>query len=187
MMTPEEYRQEHWDEDNAPEEEMTLNEALSIVDSYITFGDEKDNFREALEKVYSAAEDYNYFSNGESRQAYRASLTAKESRARQEGRKENRNYIEKAICKDNELTIYGDYKPSEVNELNLIFKNGDELHLEPITYGYWETPEPDYDREGNKLLSRVAICSNCQKPNRLPTGRYCSECGSWNKGHGKET
>lgn len=47
--------------------------------------------------------------------------------------------------------------------------------------GYWETPEPDYARDGTRLPIRVAICSECQKPNRLPVGRYCSECGSRNK------
>ena len=48
--------------------------------------------------------------------------------------------------------------------------------------GYWETPEPDYARDGTRLPIRVAICSECQKPNKLPVGRYCSECGSRNKG-----
>ena len=47
--------------------------------------------------------------------------------------------------------------------------------------GYWETPEPDYARDGTRLPIRVAICSECQKPNKLPVGRYCSECGSRNK------
>lgn len=46
--------------------------------------------------------------------------------------------------------------------------------------GYWEAPDPDYDRDGERIPIRVAICSECQKPNRLPVGRYCSECGSCN-------
>lgn len=46
--------------------------------------------------------------------------------------------------------------------------------------GYWEAPDPDYDRDGERIPIRVAICSECQKPNRLPVGRYCSECGSYN-------
>lgn len=53
--------------------------------------------------------------------------------------------------------------------------------LESERTGYWETPEPDYARDGTRLPVRVAICSECQKPNRLPVGRYCSECGSRNK------
>ena len=46
--------------------------------------------------------------------------------------------------------------------------------------GFWEAPDPDYDRDGFRLPNHVAICSNCQKPNRLPVGRFCSECGSYN-------
>ena len=53
--------------------------------------------------------------------------------------------------------------------------------LESERTGYWETPEPDYARGGTRLPIRVAICSECQKPNKLPVGRYCSECGSRNK------
>ena len=53
--------------------------------------------------------------------------------------------------------------------------------LESERTGYWETPEPDYARDGTRLPIRVAICSECQKPNKLPVGRYCSECGSRNK------
>ena len=47
--------------------------------------------------------------------------------------------------------------------------------------GYWEAPDPDYDRDGERIPIRVAICSECQKPNRLPVGTYCTECGSRNK------
>ena len=184
MMTPEDHRDQHWDDDNESEK-MSLSDALSIVDDYLVFNQEHDNFKEALQIVSEAAEDYNYFANGESRQSYRAKLTGMQSRARQEGRNENRTYIEKAICKDNEISIYGDYKPDDINELNITFKGGEELHLEPVTYGHWELPEPDCDEDGYKIPPRVVICSNCQKPNSLPVSRYCSECGSRNEGHAK--
>lgn len=58
--------------------------------------------------------------------------------------------------------------------------------LESERTGHWETPEPDYDKDGTRLLSRVAICSECQKPNKLPVGRYCSNCGSYNAGGGTD-
>ena len=119
MMTPEEYGAEHWDENNESDE-ITLSDALEVVDAYLTFNEERDNLREALEKVYSAAEDYNYFANGESRQSYRAKLTGMQSRARQEGRNENRTYIEKQICEEHAITIYGDYEPT--NELLIRFE-----------------------------------------------------------------
>lgn len=110
MMTPEDHRDQHWDEDNETGK-MSLSDAISIVDDYLVFNQEHDNFNEALRIVSEAAEDYNFFANGESRQSYRAKLTGMQSRARQEGRNENRIYIEKAICKDNEISIYGDYEP----------------------------------------------------------------------------
>ena len=185
MMTPEEHRDQHWDEDNEPEK-MSLSDAISIVDDYLVFNQEHDNFKEALQIVSEAAEDYNYFANGESRQSYRAKLTGLQSRARQEGRNENREYFEKAICQNNEISIYGDYKPDDINELNITFKGGEELHLEPVTYGHWEPCEPEYTKDGETILKNIMFCSNCQKANKLPVGKYCTECGSWNKGHGKE-
>ena len=42
---------------------------------------------------------------------------------------------------------------------------------------YWEAPDPDYDRDGARLPNLVAICSNCQKPAKLPRTRYCPNCG----------
>ena len=130
MMTPEEYGAEHWDEDNEPEK-MSLSDAISIVDDYLVFNQEHDNFKEALQIVSEAAEDYNYFANGENRQAYRAKLTGMQSRARQEGRNENRTYIEKAICKDNEISIYGDYEP--INELLIRFdKSGQAVRMRKL-------------------------------------------------------
>ena len=118
MMTPEDHRDQHWDEDNEPEK-MSLSDAISIVDDYFTFHEEPANFEEALQIVIEAAEDYNYFANGESRQSYRAKLTGLQSRARQEGRNENRTYIEKQICQDKEITIYGEYEP--IGELVIRF------------------------------------------------------------------
>ena len=119
MMTPEEYGAEHWDENNEPEK-MSLSDALSIVDDYLVFNQEHDNFKEALQIVSEAAEDYNYFANGESRQSYRAKLTGMQSRARQEGRNENREYFERKICKDKEISIYGEYEP--IDELVIRFE-----------------------------------------------------------------
>lgn len=130
MMTFEEHRDQHPYDDNEPEK-MSLSDALSIVDDYLVFNQEHDNFNEALKIVSEAAEDYNYFANGESRQSYRAKLTGMQSRARQEGRNENREYIEKQICKDNEIQIYGDYKP--IDTLLIRFsKSGQAIRLRKL-------------------------------------------------------
>ena len=86
--------------------------------------------------------------------------------------------------------LYKEYQPNLATE---VIEFGDALEklidnaptVEPeenIRTGYWETPEPDYARDGTRLPIRVAICSECQKPNKLPVGRYCSNCGSYNAG-----
>ena len=98
---------------------MELSDAISVVDAYLVFDEKPDGLREAIEKVLSAAEDYNFFANGENRATYRAVLQGKENRARQEGRNENRNYFERAICENHEIAVYGDYEP--VNEFVIRF------------------------------------------------------------------
>lgn len=42
---------------------------------------------------------------------------------------------------------------------------------------YWESADPDYDRDGTRIPSRVVICSYCRKPAKLPRTRYCPNCG----------
>lgn len=56
-------------------EKMTLNEAMSIVDDYIVLGKIHNNFVQALEVVYSAAEDWQFFAKGKSRAEYKAYLS----------------------------------------------------------------------------------------------------------------
>ena len=56
---------------------MTLNEALDIVNVYITFGEKRENFDTALEIVWSSAEDWQYFAKGKSRAEYRAYLQSR--------------------------------------------------------------------------------------------------------------
>jgi len=72
-------------------------------------------------------------------------------------------------------------KPESLYPLDASIRNG-----VPVVFGreepeeeaaYWEVPDPDYDRDGARLPNLVAICSNCQKPARLPRTRYCPNCG----------
>ena len=56
-------------------EKMTLNEAMSIVDDYIVLGKIHNNFVQALEVVYSAAEDWQFFAKGKNRAEYKAYLS----------------------------------------------------------------------------------------------------------------
>lgn len=70
----------------------------------------------------------------------------------------------------------------KINDFEDLIDNAPTVEPEDLERtGYWETPELDYARDGTRLPIRVAICSECQKPNKLPVGRYCSECGSRNK------
>ena len=63
-------------------------------------------------------------------------------------------------------------------------KNACELGIEAIDNmrdaGYWEAVEPDYDREGNTILKRGKICSECQRYSPFAV-KYCTYCGSDNK------
>ena len=155
MMTPEDHRDQHWDEDNEPEK-MSLSDAISIVDDYLVFNQEHDNFKEALQIVSEAAEDYNYFANGESRQSYRAKLTGLQSRARQEGRNENRTYIEKQICEEHAVTIYGDYEPT--NELLIRFdKSGQAVRMRKLNVmpNHDTTIDALFDEAVDDLQSKV--------------------------------
>ncbi len=56
-------------------EKMKLSDAMSIVDDYIVLGKIHNNFVQALEVVYSAAEDWEFFSKGKTRAEYKAYLS----------------------------------------------------------------------------------------------------------------
>ena len=80
----------------------------------------------------------------------------------------------------NELIKEGDFLAPRYRKL----RNACELGIEAIDNlrpeGYWEACEPDYDREGNRILKRGAHCSECQTYNPY-ADRYCTHCGSYNK------
>ena len=167
---------------------MKLKDAIRLIDDLtVDYGnktkEEMDELDNALDEVRYAAECWERLTGGMKFKDYMSQLGVEKVEEKTKGRIEKAEEIERAIIKDNYLELDCECKAYQINELNIKLRNGDEIHLEPVTYGHWETPEPDYDREGNKLPIRVAICSECQKPNRLPVGRYCTECGSWNKGH----
>ena len=166
---------------------MFLYDALRIFENLnVDYGkmtkEEMDNLDNAIDEVRYAAECWERLTGGIKFKDYIARLNCEKLEEKIKGRIEKAEEVEQAIVNDNYLKL-DIAEPYNFGELNIKFEVGDEIHLEPVTYGHWETPEPDYDREGNKLPIRVAICSECQKPNRLPVGRYCTECGSWNKGH----
>jgi len=56
-------------------EKISLNDAMSIVDDYLVLGVIRNNFTQALEVVYSAAEDWQFFSKGRTRAEYKAYLS----------------------------------------------------------------------------------------------------------------
>lgn len=93
------------------------------------------------------------------------------------------NWKENALNNGNyESVIRADATIGFICEVIMTINNAPTVEPEDLERtGYWETPEPDYARDGTRLPIRVAICSECQKPNKLPVGRYCSECGSRNK------
>ena len=98
----------------------------------------------------------------------------------------SREALKKVIETYRPILITSDYLQGKNNMIDYCIAEIDNAPtVEPeenIRTGYWETPEPDYARDGTRLPIRVAICSECQKPNKLPVGRYCSNCGSYNAG-----
>ena len=188
-MTPEEYALNHWDENTSgtDEQELTLSEAVSIVDAFIVFDEKNDRLDEALRKVNEYADNMGGFTGDKTRLQFKRELEAKLAEEHMKGGTEGIKKVEDELFGDLFYNIRSIHVRIE-NISEIVFKDthGNEVQFEPVTKGYWEVPEPDFDREGTRLPVKVAICSNCQKPSKLPTTRFCPNCGSWNKDNGND-
>ena len=159
-----------------------LREAINKVEDFSIFGECPSDLAEALEQVRFGIERFLRIGG----YSYEARATRELTDAKLQAFKEGQMSVERMLVKDNYLKLNDkSLNVENVNELNIEGYYGEERHFEPVTYGYWEAPDPDYDRDGMRLPIKVCICSECQKPTKLPAPRYCPECGSWNKGHGR--
>lgn len=166
--------------------EMTLQEAVSIVDAFIVWDEKREGFDEALRKVNEYADNMGGFTGDKTRRQFKAEIETKlqneHYKGIQEGIKKTEDEIfAKGFYEIKNKDVRLDYACSEI-----VFKDahGNEVQFEPVRKGYWEAPDPDYDREGVRLPVRVAICSDCEKPSKLPAPRFCPFCGSWNRDNG---
>ena len=76
-------------------------------------------------------------------------------------------------CEEYKL-IDKDIDPERCSEIWFTGYGRDTVIFTRLKKGYWEAPEND----GTPI--QVCICSECQKPARLPRPRYCPNCGSLN-------
>ena len=188
-MTPEEYADNHWDENTSgtDEQELTLSEAVSIVDVFVVWGEKRERFDEAIRKVNEYADNMGDFTGDKTRLQFKRELEAKLQNEHRKGFEEGIKKAEEEIFKNEFYEIRTrEIRINNVSEIVFKEYGGDEVQFEPVRKGYWEVPEPDYDREGTRLPVKVAICSECQKPSKLPTTRFCPNCGSWNKENGND-
>ena len=165
------------------ENDLTLQESISIVDTFAVWDKKDENFDRALEKVLEAAETLNNVFGDLNAKGVKIKVEAGKANAFAEG-------FDKGV-RDTEEKMFGDWflklrsegiDPSKCSEITFEDCHGrDAVQFEPVREGHWEPCEPDYDREGNRILSHVVICSECQKPAKLPRTRYCPNCGSWNE------
>lgn len=140
---------------------MDLKKASSIVSTFIVWGEKSEGFDEAIEKVNEVADNYDAII----KDAFKKGQMSVEY---QLARGEYYELTDKAL------------RLTDCHEITLKEYGGDEVTYEPVTKGYWIPCEPDYDREGNRILKRGANCSECEGFTPYPD-RFCPHCGSWNK------
>lgn len=101
--------------------------------------------------------------------------TPEVSKDYQNGFEDGRRYAEINMFKANTYKLISkDINPEQCSEIEFEGYGTDPIIFEPVRKGYWEPP----DNDGSPII--VAICSECQKPTKLPAPRYCPNCGSWN-------
>ena len=144
-------------------DEMNLKKASSIVSTFIVWGEKEEGFDEALEMVNEVADNYDAIIKDAFK---KGQMSVEYQLVRGEYYELTDKVLRLTNCHEITLKEYG----------------GDEVTYEPVTKGHWEPCEPDYDREGTKILRRGANCSECLGFTPYPD-RYCPHCGSWNKGH----
>ena len=166
-------------------DELTLQKAVNIVEVFIVWGEKREGFDEALRMVCEYADNMGSFTGDKTRKEFKAEIEAKIQNEYFKGKKEGIQKVEEEIFKNWFYEIRNkDVRIDQVSEIVFKDDRGNEIQFEPVRKGYWETPEPDYDRDGFRLPVRVAICSECQKSSKLPTTMFCPNCGSWNKNNG---
>ena len=164
------------------DDNKVLREAINKVEDFAIFGECPSDLAEALEQVRFGIERFLHIGGYNYETKKKMELTD----AKLEAFKEGQMSVERMLIKDNYLKLTDKtLSVKNVSEINIEGYGEDEVHFEPVRYGYWEAPDPDYDRDGERLPIKVAICSECQRPTRLPATRFCPNCGSWNKDNGR--
>ena len=160
--------------------EPTLNEAVSIVQAFITWGEKREGFDEALEKVTEFADNMSTLTGDSSVSAFRAKIELWKKAEFAKGVEKGHIETEQAMFNDMTYKLHDkEINVSRCIEIDFDGYGQDTIRFVPETVGSWEY-EPDYDREGNRVLRRVWNCSECQKPIFGKKTRFCPNCGSWN-------
>lgn len=155
--------------------DMTLEFALQIVSDFETFETKHNRLDEALEKVREAAEVLQRL-GGFSYENHTKAMMQNEFI---KGFGEGQLNMERVMFKDWYCQLKDkDIDPSKCSEITFE-GHGEVITFEPVRKGYWMPCEPDYDREGNRIPSRVTLCSECGKPSKLPRTKFCCNCGAW--------
>lgn len=164
---------------------MKLADALRLFgDISVDYGkmtdDEIRELDDAIDEVTYAANCWERLTNGMKYVDYMTKLGVEKTTERIKGRVEKEDEIKKAIFEDNFLLL--DDKTLNFDRLDELTIQGytecDMVTLSKVVKGYWMPCEPDYDREGNKILRRGANCSECEGFESHPD-RYCRHCGAW--------
>lgn len=165
---------ESWECEFEPRD-MTLEFAISIVSTFETFGEKHERFDEALEKVREAAEVLQRLGGFD----YQNQVKKMTQNEFIKGFGEGQLNVERLMFKDEYLELKDkDIDPESCHEITFEGYGKDPVTFEPVRHGYWQPCEPDYDREGNKILRRGANCSECEAFALYP-GRYCGHCGCY--------
>ena len=155
--------------------DMTLELAVKIVSDYETFETKGERFDEALEKVRESAEVLQRLGGFD----YESHVKVMMQNEFIKGFSEGQVNTERLMFKGEYLKLIDkDIDPEKCSEITFEGYGKEPITFEPIRKAYWMPCEPDYDREGTKILRRGANCSECEAFALYP-GRYCGHCGAW--------